>query len=278
MERGGEPTPGAVQADAGGVAGTAEDDGDLAGVEAFPAGQREDLAVGVAEAAERGRHPFQARRRVAMVGSVASSDRSRSPSAVRRCSPRRWLASTFLATPYSHGRAASPAGTSPIRRQTVRKVSAMTSAASSALPGPAQRVAEDGGVVFGVHPLEPPSQVVGHPLTPTAGRIAMNDKKALDSSRCWAGASPQHMSGTPPAVSSSPETGSRTRRPGVVPGQRLLSGTVPRRLFARCGRSERLPAAGIRRCLESDSHAPPILASICMFSSAASSIGRAADS
>ena len=67
MERGGEPTPGAVQADAGGVAGTAEDDGDLAGVEAFPAGQREDLAVGVAEAAERGRHPFQAGRRVAVV-------------------------------------------------------------------------------------------------------------------------------------------------------------------------------------------------------------------
>ena len=53
MERDGEPTPGAVQTDAGGVAGTAEDNGDLAGVEAFPAGQREDLAVGVAEAAER---------------------------------------------------------------------------------------------------------------------------------------------------------------------------------------------------------------------------------
>ena len=87
MERGGEPTPGAVQADAGGVAGTAEDDSDLAAVEAFPAGQREDLAVGVAEAAERGGHAFKAGRKC--------------PS---------------------------------IRRQAVRKVSPMTSAASSALP------------------------------------------------------------------------------------------------------------------------------------------------
>ena len=94
--------------------------------------------------------------------------------------------------------------------------------------GPAQRVAEDGGVVDGVHLLEPPSRVVGHPLTRTAGRTAMNDEKALDSSRCWAGASPQHMSGTPPAVSSSRETGSCAWHPGAAPVQRLLSGTVPR--------------------------------------------------
>jgi hypothetical protein len=34
--------------------------------------------------------------------------------------------------------------------------------------GPAQRVAEDGGVVDGVHLLEPSPQFVGHPLTSTA--------------------------------------------------------------------------------------------------------------
>ena len=57
--------------------------------------------------------------------------------------------------------------------------------------GPAQGVAEDGGVVDGVHLIEPSPLVVGHPLTRPAGRIAMNDKKALDSSRCWTGASPR---------------------------------------------------------------------------------------
>jgi hypothetical protein len=64
-------------------------DGELAAVEAFPARQPEDLAVGVAETAERDRHPLQAGRRLAVYGSAASSDRSRSPSAVRRRSPRR---------------------------------------------------------------------------------------------------------------------------------------------------------------------------------------------
>jgi hypothetical protein len=80
-------------------------------------------------------------------------------------------------------------------------------------PGPAHTGSpgEDGGVVGGVHLLEPLSRVVGLPVTRTTARTAMNDMKALGSSRCWTGAFP-HMSGTPPAVSSStgnPDPGPR---------------------------------------------------------------------
>lgn len=46
-----------MQADPGGVARTSEHRGDLAGIQSFPCGEREQLAVVVAQSYERSGHP-----------------------------------------------------------------------------------------------------------------------------------------------------------------------------------------------------------------------------
>jgi hypothetical protein len=123
-----------VQADAGGVAGAAKDDGDLAGVQAFPAGQREDLAVGVGEAAEGDGHAFRAGRRLAVLR--LRGELGAEPFAQRRPAV---LAAALVGehpagNPVQPRAGGFPVGISSIRRQAARDVSAMTSAASSALP------------------------------------------------------------------------------------------------------------------------------------------------
>jgi hypothetical protein len=135
-EQPGQPAPGAVQPHPDRGPAAAEHRGDLVAVQALqatrvissrsPSSRRASAAM----TALSGTGPSAMTR----APTAATSSRSLALSRSRRSWPRRWLASTRRATPYSHSRASSPAGTSSSLRQAIMNVSETTSAASSGLP------------------------------------------------------------------------------------------------------------------------------------------------